>query len=70
MIDLDAIKASGRNSAEHSAQLLALHLWRERVRVQSELCSAYLRDRPAATSDEFADFVLEAEVMAHSAVKV
>ena len=68
MIDLDEIKASGRNSAETSAQLLALHLWRERVRVQSELCAAYLRDRDA-TSDEFAEYVLEAEVMAHSVVR-
>ena len=62
MIDLDQIKASGQNSAEHSAELLALHQWRERVRVHGELCASFLRDKCPVSSVEFAAFCELAEV--------
>ena len=56
MIDLDALKASGFNSAEHSEELLRLHEWRERVAVTDALCLKFLRDNPDAGSDAFAAF--------------
>lgn len=51
MIDLDAIKSERRNDAEHSAQMLLMHVWRERVKLHSELCAGFLRD--GCTSAEF-----------------
>lgn len=38
MIDLDAIKAAGRNSADHSGELMRLDVWRRRVEIHGELC--------------------------------
>jgi hypothetical protein len=69
-IDLDAIKASGRNDAEHSAQLLLMHVWRERVCLQSELCAKFLRDQPGASSSEFASYVWRAFEEAQRRVRI
>lgn len=68
MIDLDAIKAAGLNDAEHSAHLLLMHVWRERVAAHSELCSAFLRD--GCTSDEFARFSAWAAERAQRQVRI
>ncbi len=38
MIDLDAIKASGLNAAERSAELMRLYVWARRVQMHGELC--------------------------------
>lgn len=38
MIDLDAIKADGRNALERSAELMRMYVWDRRVRLHGELC--------------------------------
>lgn len=60
MIDLDRIKAAGLNDAEHSAQLLLMHAWRQRVRLHADLCAAFLRDEPHVTSPQFERFASRA----------
>lgn len=53
MIDLDAIKAAGLNSATESERLLSMHRWRESVALHGDLCAKFLRDNPGCTSAEF-----------------
>jgi hypothetical protein len=38
MVDLDAIKASGRNATERSAELMRMYVWSQRVKLHGELC--------------------------------
>lgn len=38
MIELDAIKAEGRNATERSAELMRLYAWSRRVWLHGELC--------------------------------
>lgn len=38
MIDLDRIKAEGRNATERSAELMRLYAWSRRVWLHGELC--------------------------------
>ena len=68
MIDIDAIKADGRNDAEHSAQLLLMHVWRERVRLHAELCADFLLG--GCTSAEFERYARQAAQEAHLRVRI
>ena len=54
MIDLDALKAANLHMKETSENMLAMHRWRESVRLHGEMLVKWLRDHPGATSDEAA----------------
>lgn len=51
MIDLDAIKAAGRNSAENSGELMRLYVWARRVQLHGELCRQAVAAGAACNGD-------------------
>lgn len=55
-LDLDAIKACGLNSDEHSFEMLDRHDKAARIQLHSDLWSKWLRYHPDASALEIQDF--------------